>query len=195
LTKVDPFYLIQNWQVYARGQKLQATAYNSEEYRQFVKNHPEYTEIAKARSDYFKLNPIDSESSSEYPSPSDRVQKLLSQKIYDDPEVQDYFAKRLEYINKMRAKQGLDPQDSYGNILGSASYGFSWTKWPKKVSFKKITAKKIKSTNIKIKTPKKLKAIKQPKLSKIKIKSNKTSKNLLTIKPTKTTIKLKRLKA
>lgn len=189
LTKIDPLFLTPNWQVYAKGQKLQASAYNSEEYRQYVKNHPEYTEIAKARSDYFKLNPIDSESSSEYPTPSERVQTLLSQKNYNDPEVQNYFNKRLEYINKMRVKQGLDPQDSYGNILGSATYGSSgyskWTKWPKKpkkVAFKKISTKKIKISNIKAKKPLKIKKIKTPKLSKIKIKTLTKGKNKLNIK-------------
>jgi hypothetical protein len=157
--------------------------------------NPVVLEISKARSVYFKNNPIDAlNMDSLRPLASARAQTLMSQGIWNDSEVQAYLQANTQYKNMIRAKMGYPLIDQYGNIVGQeggsfarfrgGSRGGARTKKAKKVA--KITVKKgrvpkgkgfkirkLKTPKIKeIKTPR-LKVLPKTKRQKIKVKTPK----------------------
>jgi len=95
------------------------------------KMYPEIYELAAARSDFFKRNPMPNQAGPNRPIASERAQKLMDAGNWTDPEVQAYLKANDAYKNQEREKLGLPPIAGYGS-WGSGG--------PKKITIKKMGA-------------------------------------------------------
>lgn len=149
---LDPIYAVpaENALTYFRYQSL---APGSSDAKDMYKAYPEIGVIGALRAEFFKQNPLpESASSGPYdtkPQPSDYVQQQMDLKNWRDPDVVAYLEANKQWQNNQRMLLGMTPIDSGFNGYGSGK-------------------KKVKVPTLKIKLPKRTKALKAATLKTIK---------------------------
>jgi len=125
--EVDPLYIVP-MEVSMRYLRYQSLPIGNADKKSLGKMYPEIYELAAARSDFFKRNPMPNQTGPNRPIPTERAQKLMDAGNWTDPEVQAYLNANEIYTNQEREKLGLPPLAGYGD------YG------PKKITVKKSSA-------------------------------------------------------
>jgi len=173
---IDPLYLV-DYSTAQKYMRYESLPEGSGDRKAMTQAYPELVNLFDMRGQYFDANPIPGTKASARPMPSPEVQAAMDSKNWTAPGVREYLDANTAYNNQQREKLGLPP------LQGFAAYA----KKPKKITIKKLSAKRIK-----ISLPKqtKIATIKIAKLPTAKL--GKSKKIAIKIKPIRIT-KLKGL--
>jgi hypothetical protein len=194
--QVDPIWdLPPQWRKVVWASRVQLPGQKNT-YDTLLSQQPWYSEFKNKQNVFYDTLGTESNTTTgqmAYPEPSEYVQRQMDAKNWTDPEVQAWFTAKDQYNNQQLVSLGLP-------IISGGQYGYA--KKPKKISFKKISAPKVKITSGKVRIPKiklgklpKIRIVSPPKVKAIKISKPRRPKkpkkltitrknsNLLTVKP------------